>query len=240
VEATLSLVPTSMQTLTHKLTISMVGSSHALLQALSFHPFHSNVLLQLRWWYKNLVSSLELNGILLQFRHPLHLQVPDLLLEFDATAENFTANSNFESLTIAVSLGKKISPKLLDDIACSSVKHLTIGSTVCEWACHDSQVDLARRVVSGLPRRIQSLTLVSFYNFFNGDYEPFKHKQEAFDRLTQVLDSNASNNHGLSRLRFAFPNSRRQYLLEAMMCGTPDFPWHWCSTGFLNKILHHR
>jgi hypothetical protein len=219
VEATLSLIPTSAQSMKKNLLITLADFrfdySYELLQALSSHPIHSHVRLQLKWCFERRVSPLELNDVLLQFQYPVHLQVPNVLFNLDIAGKSFTANPAFESLAIAAQKDEKISPKLLDDIACGSVKHLTMGSSEREWTCHDSQVDLACRVISGRASGIQSLTLVSTYNFFSRQYEAFEDQQEAFDKLSKVLDSSSTNQHSLSSLRFAFPNSRRQMFINS-------------------------
>jgi hypothetical protein len=209
VETTLSMVPTSKQRMVKNMSFALEGASRDLLQALASHPIHPRVLLQLdgQHEHEQFFTKLELNRLLLQFRFPVHLQVPELLFDLKTTEEMFTANPAFESLTIAAHEGKKVSPKLLDGIAFSNIKNLTIGSSAWDWKCCENgpgwMDDLLRRVVLGHFSSIESLTLVSQYNFFGRHYRPFKKEQESFDRLSRNIGSIAW--HGMSSFHFSFP-----------------------------------
>jgi hypothetical protein len=211
VEASLQLVPTSAREMSKDIKMSFVNSSHEFLQALASHPTHRHVLLHLSGG----ISQAEMNVALREFRHPVHLQVPDKLLAFEGADDPFTANPAFRSLTIAESRNTNLSSKMLDNIAeRNRIRQLTIVRSDPEpnyrtlAASLDWIIELLRCVVFHRSSRIQSLTLASQYNYFSSCYPAFTTQQIAFNKLSVGLTSHFPGNHTLSRFHWAFPTSQ--------------------------------
>jgi hypothetical protein len=124
VDAVLSLVPTTERAV----ELALEGPSVALLRALALQPAHPRVLLRFeRGWDKidggydhrdddDRATDQEMNGILHEFRHPIRLQIPFNLLDFECSGESFAQNPAIESLTITGG-EKDLSASLLEGIS---------------------------------------------------------------------------------------------------------------------------
>jgi hypothetical protein len=201
-EAVLALVPSTEYRLSNPIAVTLVNTPPDLLRSLASRNIHSRVLLRLGWGLTRILKS-TLNEILCEFRKSVHLEVPWELLEFNDCEASFAANPAFQSLTIDASARSQLSLKLLHGMACNtSMKHLTIDCY--DWASQSKHTligDLFRIVVLE-NSRLQSLTLVSRYDWDAGNSS----LQDLQRALIPHLDSNTM--HGLSTFRFS--NHRRK------------------------------
>jgi hypothetical protein len=117
VDTLLPFVPSAARTFRSCLTVQFVNPSEDLLRALSSHPVHEHVLLRLEIGEENDMTLQTMNDRLLEFRHPIHLQIPSAFLEFDSTEEPFSTNPAFTTLTIKAGGSQLLSSKLLDGMA---------------------------------------------------------------------------------------------------------------------------
>jgi hypothetical protein len=234
VDAVLSLVPTTEHAVTKSIELALEGPTVALLRALALHPVHSRVLLRFeRGWDEvdggydhrdddDRATNQETNDILRDFRHPVRLQIPFNLLDFECSGESFARNPAIESLTITGG-EKDLSASLLEGISRNDhLTHLILRNRDWElehelrnWDYSEDtysnsgwNATLFRDLVWVNANSIQSLTLLSHYNYFSSYYQPLKEEQECFDKLTQGLESDAIHGHGLSTFRLAFPYSQ--------------------------------
>jgi hypothetical protein len=214
-EATLDLIPTTDHALTRTVTVTLRGATTDLLRALASHPLHSQVLLRLRWGYQGGVSALEMNDCLKEFQKSVHLEVPEQLLEFNDYETSFAANPAFQSLTIVAPASTRLSPKMMDAMACNAgMKHLTIDCD--DWQKTGTGMELIvtlLRKVALESASLESLTLVSHYDYFSSTYQPFKNVQGTFDGLAEHLDSNKI--HVLSKFLLTFPYNQRKSLVKS-------------------------
>jgi hypothetical protein len=122
---------------------------------------------------------------LLEFRHPVRLQIPFDLLDYECSGGSFAHNPAIESLTITVG-EKELSASLLEGILRN--KHLT-HLTFCnrDWKLEHKLQDwdyfgdtysnsswdkaLIRCLAWENTNNLQCLTLVSHYNYFSSYYQ---------------------------------------------------------------------
>jgi hypothetical protein len=249
VDVVLSLIPTTANTasLTKNIEISILCPTEKLLQALSTHPVHHRVLLGLESVSDDEYSdepmtdegtraaAEKMNSVLRELQHPVHLQVPHDLLDFEPPDETFAVNRTLESLTIAATGDQRISPKLLDDIARN--KHITNLAIDYRGRYDDPpkpnwHKDIFRRLVLTDSSNIRYLTCVSHYNYVSSS---LKAEQHAFDRLTKLLESSPSKIHGLSHFVMAFPYSRLKPLIKSNSVWDSRF-----SPALLLNCLHQQ
>jgi hypothetical protein len=173
-------------------------------RALSTHPIHQHIVLQLSWGSLGRVSLQEANDLLLEFQFPVHLYVPQCLLHWEPSGESFAANPAFSALTIKAS--EQLSQKLLDGIAHN--KHL-VDLTI-DFANWGSVLDLHDNAPAPLPiaafccgrqagGNLKRLSLVSHQDSIYGV------TQKAFEKLSCDLDFKSKNSHAISRFRVIFP-----------------------------------
>jgi hypothetical protein len=129
-DSILSLVPTNTQSVTEVIDVVFNKPHISLVQALSTHPFHPKVRLDLR----NVLESQdrqwddnELNDNLREYQYLRHLVVPRRFLPFESSGTSFSENSAFESFTLDVSAGEKMSSTMLQGAARNkNLKQLTV------------------------------------------------------------------------------------------------------------------
>jgi hypothetical protein len=204
VEATLILVPSTECNLSKKISILLCRPTHDLLRALASHPVHSQVLLRLHREHVSGISATEMNDHLLAFRNPVHLQIPHDLLTFNDCEESFAANPLFHSLTINAPAFTRLSPKLLDAMACNTgLKHLTIDTG--DISSPELIWDLFCNVVLQ-SSTLESLTVMHYDYIYNTSQQFNDVVQEAFDRLAQKCETNSKRTHGLSKCQWTYRN----------------------------------
>jgi hypothetical protein len=129
-DSILSLVPTNTQCVTELIDVVFSKPHISLVQALSTHPFHPKVRLDLRHvlesqdrhWDDN-----ELNDAIREYEYLRHLVIPRRLIPFESSGASFSENSAFESFTLDVSAGEKMSSTMLQGAARNkSLKQLTV------------------------------------------------------------------------------------------------------------------
>jgi hypothetical protein len=208
VEATLMLVPSTTCNLSKAISILLGSPTHDLLRALASHPVHPRVLLRLHDEHISGISAPEMNDHLLEFRNPVHLQIPYDLLTFNDCEESFAANPFFHSLTINANAGMRLSPKLLDAMAGNTgLKHVTVDTA--DFLSDDIIsspeliVDLLCNVVQQTST-LESMTVEIHYDYIYSTSEPFIDLQGAFDGLAQYCGTNSKRTHGLSKWQWTF------------------------------------
>jgi hypothetical protein len=251
IEEVLLLIPTTAVCITKNIEISMESPSADLLRALASHPFHRRVLLHLETEQKiehdrypvsnkdGSATAEEMNRLLREFQHCAHLQVPHELLYSEAQDDSFAINPCFESLTIAASGSTQLSLKLLEGIVQN--KRLTRLTVECHFDSSSEEPDwnndLFRGVVFVRSSNLQCLTLASRYDAFDFDSDSvsLESEQDAFDGLTEVLESQSNSKHGLSRFLFSFPHSRLKPAIKSNSLWDARF-----SPSLLVNCLHRQ
>jgi hypothetical protein len=228
VDEVLSLIPTASAHITRNIEIAIEAPSTDLLRALVSHPFHRRVVLQLEVGQSTMhdehpvshedgrATAGQINNLLREFRYPVHLQVPYVLLDYEAADEVFTVNPVCESITIAANGGKQLSPRLLEGIVRNkSMTRLTIDYRDLSFRDYYPEIPewnkaLFNSVVFENESSLQVLILASRFDYFDFDGVAtlLEMEQAAFVRLTQVLESQSNTKHGLSRFILTFPHSR--------------------------------
>jgi hypothetical protein len=206
-EAVLSLVPTTAQSINADFRICLEGQWLEVLPALASHPVHPRVDLR---FDKIDNKDEEMNDYFRQFQHPLHLNIPDQLLEYECIGEPFTANPAFHSMSVSTSRldsDAQLSPKMLDGIARNQgLDHLTVHCGDLGMSGRLERIaDIFRRVVLRRDSHFRMITLAS--GFMHSDDRPLPNEQGALEQLTELLDPSLNNNHCLSSLRWTFPHN---------------------------------
>jgi hypothetical protein len=215
VDATLLLVPTPESDVKNIIHISLKEVSIDMVRALEAHPVHPRVRLRLEGRLNGAqesnITAQEMNDALRAFQHPIHLNIPGILMSFRFEDEIFTANPVLQSLTIYSDGLQPLSPKLLEGIACnSSLNHLAIDATgwtdrhETRWDSGLWAANLVSQVLSPRFANLQSLTLIDDETWW---LRPSKNEQRAFDQLTRRVDSRLDRGHGWSSFHLAFPPS---------------------------------
>jgi hypothetical protein len=216
VDAALALVPRTNHNPMNNTTIKLSCSSTELLRALASFPIHHRV----RLLFEEVSGGIppqELNDLLLQFRFPVHLQIPRTLLDFECENEPFTTNPSFTSLTFP-SCRTPLSTRMLNGIGHNKgMKHLVIDCW--EWDYHRNDMtapSVIKAVFCGALRssvNLKCLTLVSQYEDKAREYatdepKPPTSVQQAFERLGEDLDFTSHKRHSVAQLHWSFPRFR--------------------------------
>jgi hypothetical protein len=203
-EAVLSLVPTTAQSINTDFRIWLAGLWLEVLPALAAHPVHPRVDLR----FDNIDDKdQEMNDYFRQFQYPLHLNIPDQLLEYECIGESFTVNPAFRSMSVPTprfGSDAQLSPKMLDGIACNQgLDHLTVHcGDLATSGRLERIIDIFRRVVLCRDSHLHMITFAS--GIFYWDKRSLQNEQGAFEQLTELLDPNLNSYHGLSSLRWTF------------------------------------
>jgi hypothetical protein len=243
VDAALALIPRTNHNPMNNTTIKLPCSSTELLRALASFSIHHRVRLLFEEASGGIPPQ-ELNDLLLQFRFPVHLQIPRTLLDFECENEPFTANPSFTSLTFS-SCRTPLSTRMLNGIGHNKgMKHLVIDCWDWDYRRNDMAAPSVIKAVfrgalqGGTASKI--LTLVSRYeNNARGsetdESEPPKSVLEAFERLGEDLLLTSQKRHCVAQLLWTFPRSRGMPRLKSNKLWDSEF-----SPALVLNCLHRQ